>query len=261
MDVAPILRRLKAQASAENLAGMARFGIAVRDAYGVPLGPLKEIARELGRDHARAHALWATRNREARMLAIFTADPKQMTRTEMNRWVRDIQSWEICDGCALHLFRKTPFAWELALKWARQKQEFVRRAGFTMIAVLAVHDKQATDEMFLEVLPLIEATADDERNFVRKAVNWALRQIGKRNAALCVAAMEVAQRLGNSENKTARWIGKDAIRDINAALIRRRINASSNRRHSLSPSGTPSKRTARGKPGRSKTPRRRPSLD
>lgn len=261
MDVASILRRLKAQGSPENVAGMARFGIAVRNAYGVPLGPLKAMARELGRDHTRAHALWATGNREARVLAIFTADPKQMTPAEMNRWVRDIESWDICDGCAIHLFRKTPFAWNLALKWARQKQEFVRRAGFALIATLAVHDKQAPDETFLEVLPLIESTSDDERNFVRKAVNWALRQIGKRNAVLRVAAMEVARRLGDSENKTARWIGKDAIRDINASLVRGRTSASSNRQRSLFPSDRPSKRTAPGKPGRSKTPRHRPSPD
>lgn len=248
MNPAPILQRLKALGSARNVVGMARFGIVVRDAYGVPLGPLKTIARELGRDHERAQALWATGNREARLLAIFTADPKQMTRAEMNRWVRDIDSWDICDGCALHLFRKTPFAWDLTLQWAKRKQEFIRRAGFAMIAVLAVHDKQAPDETFVELLPLIEATSTDDRNFVRKAVNWAMRQIGKRNASLCIAALEVAHRLGESQNKTARWIGKDAIRDINASW---------NRRRSLSPSGTPSKRSAPGKPDRLRTPTRR----
>lgn len=222
---AEILRRLKAQGSAENVAGMARFGITVRNAYGVPTGPLEAMARELGRNHGLARELWATGNREARIVSTYIADPKALTRSEMDRWVRDFDSWDICDGCAIHLFRKSPFAWERALKWAVQKREFVRRAGFAMIATLAVHDKQAPDETFLEVLPLIEQTAEDDRNFVKKAVNWALRQIGKRNAALSVAAMQVAERLAQSENRTARWIGKDAIRDINASWTRKRANA------------------------------------
>jgi 3-methyladenine DNA glycosylase AlkD len=148
------------------------------------------------------------------MLAIFTADPKLLTPSEADRWARDIQSWDVCDGCAIHLFRKTPFAWELAWKWARRKPEFVRRSGFALFAALTVHDKRAADELFLEVLPLIEATATDERNFVKKAVNWALRQIGKHNPTLRKAALETAERLARSESASARWIGKDALREF-----------------------------------------------
>jgi len=213
---------LRAMGSAENIAGMARYGITVTNAYGVTAGELKALARELGRDHVRALELWATGNRDARILAAFTADPKAMTRVEMNRWTRDFDSWDVCDGCAIHLFRKSPFAWEMALKWAGKKPEFVRRAGFAMIATLAVHDKKASDETFLEVLPLIEETASDERNFVKKAVNWALRSLGKRSMEMHGAALAVAERLAQSTDKTARWIGKDAVRELtNAKTIER----------------------------------------
>jgi 3-methyladenine DNA glycosylase AlkD len=195
---------------------MARFGINPANAFGVPVTPLRGIAKELGRDHKLAQELWATENREARLLAVFIADPKQLTAAEMNRWVRDFDSWDICDGCAIHLFRKSPLAWEMALKWARMKPEFTRRAGFAMIATLALHDKKAPDETFLEVLPLIEEFSDDERNFVKKAVNWALRQIGKRNTELRMEAIKVSERLAESTSASARWIGKDALRELNA---------------------------------------------
>jgi len=247
-----ILEQLRSLGSTENIAGMARYGIVVRNAYGVPMGKLKELARKLGPEHARALELWKTGNREAQMLAIFTADPKQLNRAEMDRWVRDFKSWDVCDGCAIHLFRKSPLAWEQALKWVRQKPEFVRRAGFSLIATLAVHDKRAPDETFLEVLPLIEASANDDRNFVKKAVNWALRQIGKRNPELRLAAMEVATRLSASDSASARWIGKDALRELSASLHRSR---------SSRPSGTPSKRIAPGTPDRLKTPTRRRDPD
>ena len=250
--VQTIRTRLRGWGSAENVAGMARFGISVTDAYGVPMGKIKELARELGRDHARALELWETGNREARLLAALTADPKAMTRAQMDRWASQFDSWDVCDGCAIHLFRKSPFAWEQAWKWARKKPEFVRRAGFAMIATLAVHDKRAPDETFLEVLPLIEAAATDERNFVKKAVNWSLRQIGKRNPELRVAAMDVATRLSRAASVSAKWIGKDALRELSASL---------NTRRSSHPSGTPSKRTPPGTKGRLKTPTRRPGLD
>lgn len=206
--------------SAENVAGMARYGINTGSTFGVPAGPLKALAKELGRDHALALELWETGNRDARILAAFVADPKVMTRAQMDRWVRDFDSWDVCDGCAIHLFRKSPFAWELAWKWGRLKSEFVRRAGFAMFATLAVHDKKSADEVFLEVLPLIEESAGDERNFVKKAVNWALRQIGKRNAALRVAAIEVSARLAEEKEPSARWIGKDALRELSASSNR-----------------------------------------
>ena len=233
--------------SEENRAGMARFGITAKNAYGVSMEPVRGIAKQLGRDHAFALELWKTGIREARILAALVADPKQLTASQMNAWTRSFDSWDVCDNAAIHLFRKSPLAWERALAWAQDPREFVRRAGFAMFATLAVHDKRAADETFLDLLPLIEATAIDERNFVKKAVNWALRQIGKRNPELRKAAIAVAQRLAESENSAARWVGKDALREL---------SVSSNTRRSSRPSGTPLKRTVRGTLGRSKTPRR-----
>jgi 3-methyladenine DNA glycosylase AlkD len=244
-----ILKKLRALGSEENRTGMARFGINSANAFGVPMTPVRQLARELKSDHQLAHDLWATGNREARILAALIADPMQLTRAEMDRWVRDFDSWDICDNAAIHLFRKSPHAWEQALKWARMKPEFTRRAGFAM---LAVHDKHAPDETFLEVLPLIEEFAIDDRNFVKKAVNWTLRQIGKRNPELRNAAIEVAIRLAEARKPSARWIGRDALREL---------SASSRTQRSSRPSGTPSKRTAPGTRDRSKTPTRRPSLD
>jgi 3-methyladenine DNA glycosylase AlkD len=251
MTAAEILKKLKSMGSEENRAGMARFGINSANSFGVPMTPLRRLAREVRRDHKLAHELWATGNREARILAALVADPKQLTVCEMNRWVRDFNSWDVCDNSAIHLFRKSPLAWEQALKWARLKPEFARRAGFAMFATLAVHDKSAPDQTFIEILPLIEEFATDDRNFVKKAVNWALRQIGKRNLVLRAESINVAERLARSDSASSRWVGKDALREL---------NASSNKRRSSRPSGTPSKRTAPGKPDRSKTPTRRPGL-
>jgi 3-methyladenine DNA glycosylase AlkD len=247
-----ILKILRGLGSAENIAGMARFGIAVHSAYGVSMEPIRKLARGIGRDHALALELWGTGNREARILAALVASPKQLTKTQMNAWTRSFDSWEVCDNAAIHLFRKSPLAWERAWAWAHDRREFVRRAGFAMFATLAVHDKAAADEVFLETLPLIEEMAVDERNFVKKAVNWALRQIGKRNADLRVAAMATSGRLAESANAAARWVGKDALREL---------SASSNTRRSSRRPGTPSKRTAPGRQGRLKTPKHRPDPD
>jgi 3-methyladenine DNA glycosylase AlkD len=194
---------------------MARFGIDTSDAYGVPHSRLRPMARRIGRDHSLALRLWDTGVREARLLAVFIADPKLMTRAQMDAWVGQIASWDICDGACNDLFRKTRFAWQAARAWSRRKPEFVRRAGFVMMAVLAVHDKQAPDRQFLVLLPRIEAAASDDRNFVKKAVNWALRQIGKRNSpALWREASRVAERLAASDSPAARWVGRDALREF-----------------------------------------------
>ncbi|MEO8096734.1 MAG: DNA alkylation repair protein [Acidobacteriota bacterium] len=247
-----ILKQLRSLGSAENVAGMARFGITSTNSFGVPLEQLRVFARELGRDHAFALQLWETGNREARILAAFTADPKIMTRAEMDHWAVQFDSWDVCDACCIHLFRKSPLAWAQAVKWTRRKPEFARRAGFALIATLAVHDKKAPDETFQELFPLLEASATDDRNFVKKAVNWALRQIGKRNPALRVEALKVALRLAESELASARWIGKDAARELSASARTPRSSL---------PPGTTSKRTAQGRPGRSRTPMRRPNPD
>jgi 3-methyladenine DNA glycosylase AlkD len=220
--VRAILRELESHGSATNRAGMARFGIDTSDAYGVPLSRLRLIARRIGRDHALALQLWDTGVREARLLAVFIADPKVMTRAQMDAWVSQIASWDVCDGASNDLFRKTPFAWQAARAWSRRKPEFVRRAGFVMMAVLAVHDKQAPDGQFRALLPRIEAAASDERNFVKKAVNWALRQIGKRNPALRREAVRVAGRLAASDSASARWVGRDALREFARKSDKRR---------------------------------------
>jgi 3-methyladenine DNA glycosylase AlkD len=213
-SVRAILKKLQAAGSAENLAGMARYGIDVADAYGVPTPMLRTIAKECGRDHALALALWASGKREAQLLAALVADPKALTVEQMDAWVADFRSWDVCDGCAIHLFRKSTLAWPQAWAWARREEEFVRRAGFALFATLAVHDKKADDERFEAVLRLIEEYASDDRNFVKKAVNWALRQIGKRNQSLCLQAIEVAQHLTKSKSTSVRWVGKDALREL-----------------------------------------------
>jgi 3-methyladenine DNA glycosylase AlkD len=213
-SAAAILERMRALGSPAHIAGRARFGIQADNAYGVSLSDIRAIAREHRRQHALALELYDTGIHEARLLAIFIADPARMTGAEMEHWVRQFASWDVCDGCATHLFRKTPLAWKKAQQWSRRKPEFVRRAGFTMMAVLAVHDKQAPDQQFIALLPLIEGTAADDRNFVKKAVNWALRQIGKRNARLRQEAIAVARRLAQSKSPSARWVGRDALREF-----------------------------------------------
>ena len=179
---------------------MARFGITSRRVYGVPLPALRAIAREAGRDGNLASRLWDSGVYDARILAAYVADPGVLTRREMDRWARQFDSWALCDNSCIHLFRKTPFAWDRAIKWSGRRQEFVKRAGFALMATLAVHDKKAADGAFLALLPILEREAQDPRHFVKKAVNWALRQIGKRNPALCRKAMETAARLKASES-------------------------------------------------------------
>jgi 3-methyladenine DNA glycosylase AlkD len=209
-----ILSQLRKLANPDNAAGMARFGITSRRVYGVPSTALRAIARAAGRDGNLASRLWDSGVYEARILAAYVADPRGLTRREMDRWAREFDSWALCDNTCIHLFRKTAFAWDRAIRWSSRRQEFVKRAGFALMATLAVHDKQAGDEAFLSLLPILEREARDPRNFVKKAVNWALRQIGKRNPTLRGKAMETAARLKASEFPSARWIGSDALREL-----------------------------------------------
>ena len=193
---------------------MARFGITSRRVLGVPSAALRAIARKAGRDTHLASRLWDSGVYDARILAAYVADARALTRREMDRWAREFDSWALCDNTCIHLFRKTAFAWDRAVRWSGRRQEFVKRAGFALMATLAVHDKKAGDEAFLALLPILEREARDPRHFVKKAVNWALRQIGKRNPALCRQAMETAARLQSSESPSARWIGSDALREL-----------------------------------------------
>ncbi len=213
-DIAELLTQLKVHGSEANRAGMARFGINTEHALGVPVTALRTLGRPHRNDHALALALWKSGIHEARILASIVDNPAQVTARQMEQWVKAFDSWDVCDQCCSNLFSRTPFAFEKAAAWSRQPREFTRRAGFALMAALAVHDKRAPDSAFLAFLPLITAAATDERNFVKKAVNWALRQIGKRNARLYRAALRTARDLERTGDKTARWIAKDAIREL-----------------------------------------------
>jgi 3-methyladenine DNA glycosylase AlkD len=209
-----------------------RYGITAPKAYGVRVAGIRELAKRLGRHHDLAAALWETGWYEARMLSAFVDEAHLVTPAQMDRWVRDFDNWAICDTLCFHLFDRTPHAWKKITSWSKHRAEFVKRAAFALLASLALHDKQTHDEPFLRALPLIERAASDERNFVKKGVSWALRGIGRRNPALHAAAVEVAQRLADSSEPAARWIGKDALKDLASPAVKRRL---ASRRRAASP--------------------------
>jgi 3-methyladenine DNA glycosylase AlkD len=225
MMASDVLRRLKALGNPANVANMARYGIDGKTAVGVSIPALRKLAREVGVDHALALALWDADVHEVRILASMIDDPRRVTAGQMERWVRQFASWDVCDQVVSNLFDRTPLAYAKACEWIRRDAEFVRRAGFVMMATLAVHDKQAGDETLAAFLPLIEAGAGDERNFVKKAVNWALRQIGKRNLALNRQAVATARRIGAIESPVARWIAADALRELTGEAVQKRLAA------------------------------------
>ncbi len=215
MTADEILAHLVSLDSAENRAGMARYGINTSKAFGVPNSVLRPLARRIGRDHTRALELWASGWREARVLATFTDDKKKVTAEQARSWAADFDSWEIVDH-ASDLFAETDFWPTLVRDFAADEREFVRRTAFAMLAWVAVHRKKTPDAEILGYLPLVEAHATDPRNFVKKAVNWALRQIGKRNRHCHGPALALAERLAASDDKTARWIGRDAVKELTA---------------------------------------------
>ncbi len=218
-----ILSSLKKLGRPEALAGMARYAIDTENAYGVALPELRRLAKEIGRDHALALAMWRTGVHDARLLATMIAVPAKTERALADAWAGYFRSWDLCDQCCSNLLRKTAFAHDLVGDWRRSEEEFVKRAAFAMIAVLAVHDKAAADDVFQAWLPFIEEAAADTRNFVKKAVNWALRQIGKRNRGLNLQAIEWARRIAEKDSKPARWIASDALRELTSEAVQRRI--------------------------------------
>jgi 3-methyladenine DNA glycosylase AlkD len=229
-----ILAALEADADPDNVAGMARYGISSEGTLGVSIPALRALARDIKREtgrgteaevqrHELAAALWSTEVHEARILAALVDVPSLVTPRQMDDWAGAIDSWDICDQVCSNLFDKTPYAYDKAFEWAEREEEFVKRAGFVLMAVLAVHDKEAPDGRFLEMLTVIEKHASDRRNFVKKAVNWALRQIGKRNVTLHPAATELAARLAESDDKTERWVGKDAYKELTAEKTLERL--------------------------------------
>ncbi|HEX7071881.1 MAG TPA: DNA alkylation repair protein [Rhodothermales bacterium] len=212
-SVEEVLARLEALGTDETREGMARYGIVAPRAFGVTVGDVKKLGKELGTDHALALALWESEWYEARLLCAFIADPKVMSTEEMDAWCRDFDNWAVVDTATFHLFDRSPHAWSRVDAWCPQEPEFVRRAGFALLACLALHQKKTPDERFRERLPLIDAFAHDDRNFVKKAVNWALRAIGTR-PGLRADAIDLARRLAESDDRTRRWVGKDALRAV-----------------------------------------------
>ncbi|MCE9601167.1 MAG: DNA alkylation repair protein [Gemmatimonadetes bacterium] len=209
--------------TARNRHGMARYGLVARKVFGVSVAEIRRLAARLGRDHTLALALWETGWYEARLLAAFVDEPARVTASQMDRWSRDFENWGDCDTAVMHLFDRTPHAWGKVGIWCGRKREFVKRAGFALIASLALHDRTAPDSRFEAALALVEREACDERNFVKKAVNWALRSVGCRNGALHARAVAVATRLAAAPEATPRWIGKDALRQLATPATHRRL--------------------------------------
>lgn len=223
MNCQEILAYLRSKSDPKNVEGMARYGIRSKNTLGVPVPVLRDLAKKHKRQHVLALELWDTEVHEARMLAGFIDDPKQVTERQMEAWVKVFDSWDICDQVCSNLFDRTPYAYPKAFEWSKRKEEFVKRAGFVLMAALAVHDKKADDAKFLEFLPVIKREATDERNFVRKATNWALRQIGKRSRMLNKAAMETAREIAKMDSKAARWVAADAIKELESEKTVKRI--------------------------------------
>jgi 3-methyladenine DNA glycosylase AlkD len=218
-----ILQKLKALSNLKTVEGMARFGINPNNAYGVSIPTLRKIAKEVGTDHTLARQLWQSGIHEARILASMIDDPEQVKEEQIENWVNDFDSWDICDQCCSNLFWKTNFAYQKAVEWSRRNKEFIKRAGFVLMAELVIHDKKAKDTEFMKFLPMIKREATDNRNFVKKAVNWALRQIGKRNKTLNKAAIQTAQQIQDMDSKTAKWIASDTLRELTSQAIQRRL--------------------------------------
>jgi 3-methyladenine DNA glycosylase AlkD len=189
----------------------------------VKVPELRKLAKEVGKDHPLAQELWATRIAEARILAAMVDVPEQVTEEQMEAWVREFDSWDVCDQVCMNLFDKTPLAWHKVRDWAEREEQYVKRAAFALLACLAWHDKQAGDERFTALLPVIRTGATDGRNYVKKAVSWALRNIGKRNPRLNRVALQVAEELANTDSRSARWIARDALRDLTSEATRRRL--------------------------------------
>lgn len=215
-----IMLKLRSLKNQRNIDGMARFGIQGKNILGIPKPKLDQMARVIGKDHALAQRLWDSKIHEARILAALIDIPAQVIAAQMEKWVRDFDSWDICDQVCGHLFDRTAFSTQKAKLWSRRKKEFEKRAGFVLMAGMAVHEKKASDSLFLSFLPILRREARDERNFVKKAVNWALRQIGKRNRRLNRAAVAEAKRIHKQGNPSARWIAADALRELKAYQFR-----------------------------------------
>ena len=221
-----VLEKLRALADPESLAGMAGYGIRTGRSWGVTLPKMRSLAREIGVSHRLAERLWDAGIRETRLLATMVDDPKVLTEEQAERWVKDLDSWDVCDGCCMFLAR-AELAPRKCVEWSTRDEEFVKRAGFVVMARLAVGDETAGDELFEGFLPIIKRESTDQRNYVRKGVNWALRQIGKRNPALNRKAIETAREIQRMDSRSARWIASDALRELTGQAVQERLLAKS----------------------------------
>jgi 3-methyladenine DNA glycosylase AlkD len=217
------LSKLKAEARSERVEGMARYGMVAEKRLGVSIPEIRAIAKELGKDHELSVGLWKTGIPEARILAAMIAEREKLTEEQMEDWVKDFNSWDVCDQVCMNLFEKTSLAWKKILDWSEREEEFVKRTAFALIACLAWHDKKAEDARFVKLLPVIERGATDERNYVKKAVNWALRNIGKRNPFLNKVAIETAREILQIDSKAARWIAANALKELESEAVQKRL--------------------------------------
>jgi len=224
MKCEEVIEKLKSLYSPENVKGMARYGINPTNNLGISIYKLRPFAKEIGTNHKLALQLWDSGIHDARLLAVFIEDSARVTEEQMDSWAADFDSWDVCDQACTSLFDRSPFAWKKIFEWAESDQEFVKRAAFSIIAGLAVHDKKVSDEQFLEFTSLIKRNAIDERNYVKKAVNWALRNIGKRNINLNEKAIQTAREIQKIDSKSARWIASDAIRELTSEKVKQRLN-------------------------------------
>jgi 3-methyladenine DNA glycosylase AlkD len=211
-----VILHLKKSSNPKDREGMARFGINPKYALGVRVPVLRDLAKKIGKNHNLAKELWNSKIHEARILAGMIDDSKELSEKQMEEWVKEFNSWDLCDQCCMNLFDKNILAWKKAVEWAAIKEEFIRRAGFALMACLAVHDKEAKDRDFIKFFPVIKKYSVDDRNFVKKAVNWALRQIGKRNVNLNKKAIQLAKEIYSAKwaTKSAKWIASDAIKEL-----------------------------------------------
>src|SRR3989454_4711994 len=223
VSVESIMDELRRRGSSKRVAGMSRFGIQTGMALGVSVPQLRDMAKKVGTNHDLAQEIWKTRIHEARILASMIDDPTKVSEKQMEKWAADFDSWDVVDGCCGNLFDKTEFAIRKAHEWSKRKEEYVKRAGFVLMAEMAVHDKKASNKTFLDFLPVIVREATDDRNFVKKAVNWALRQIGKRNIALNSAAIKTCAEIRNADSRSAKWIAADALRELTSAPVRKKL--------------------------------------
>ena len=223
MKFEEIIKELESLSNPEDVEGMARFGIKTKKAYGVRMPELRRMARETGKNHELAEKLWKHGYSETKIMASMIDDPQIVTEEQMENWVVEFDSWDICDQCCMNLFRKTPFAYKKVYEWSEREEEFVKRAAFTLIATLAVHDKKVDDSEFEKFFPIIIRESTDDRNFVKKAVNWALRQIGKRSLNLNKKSIIIAEKINKENFKSAKWIAKDALRELKSEKIQEKL--------------------------------------